>query len=224
MKHFDQEYSLSINPSYYNETIDVEMLDQRKAHIEANISFSVWRKEYAGKIECDLIVSTIKDCIEKVITDVKDILYWVDKENPRGEAPRNPGRDPQFNLWNTGVELWWKENASRYNSISPDQVPSEYETVHTEASISPITVSGISSSLPQNNSTKITVSTTSSYPLTSVDVSINNTYLVTLSNPFNFFFTPKEYGYTPGEYTLKLSATNSVFAKSYVEQKITISE
>lgn len=69
MKHFDQEYSLSINPSYYNETIDVEMLDQRKAHIEANISFSVWRKEYAGKIECDLIVSTIKDCIEKVITD-----------------------------------------------------------------------------------------------------------------------------------------------------------
>ncbi len=162
--------------------------------------------------------------IEKVITDVKDILYWVDKENPRGESPRNPGRDPQFNLWNTGVEIWWRENASKYNSISPDQVPSEYETVHTEASISPITVSGISEDLQQNSSTKITIGTTGVYPLTSVDVSINNTYLVTLSNPFNFFFTPKEYGYTPGEYTLKLSATNSVFAKSYFEQKITISE
>lgn len=34
------------------------------------------------------------------------ILYWVDKDNPRGPAPSNPGNDPQFNNWEYGVRRW----------------------------------------------------------------------------------------------------------------------
>lgn len=34
------------------------------------------------------------------------ILYWVDKNNPRGPIPSNPSSDPQFQYWEFGVNLW----------------------------------------------------------------------------------------------------------------------
>jgi penicillin-binding protein 1A len=44
---------------------------------------------------------------EIAITDVHDILYWVDKDNPRGAAPANPEKDSQFINWETAVRKWW---------------------------------------------------------------------------------------------------------------------
>lgn len=37
---------------------------------------------------------------------IHNILYWVQKDNPRGDYPRNPDHDGQFNLWEYPVELW----------------------------------------------------------------------------------------------------------------------
>ncbi|MDD3487615.1 MAG: transglycosylase domain-containing protein [Candidatus Moranbacteria bacterium] len=34
------------------------------------------------------------------------ILYWLDKDDPLGDAPKNAGKDPQFNAWEKGVEKW----------------------------------------------------------------------------------------------------------------------
>ncbi|OHA97013.1 MAG: hypothetical protein A3C70_02435 [Candidatus Zambryskibacteria bacterium RIFCSPHIGHO2_02_FULL_43_14] len=40
------------------------------------------------------------------------ILYWIDKNDPRGPIPQNPSNDPQFNNWEYGVELWTLSNKS----------------------------------------------------------------------------------------------------------------
>lgn len=37
---------------------------------------------------------------------IHSILYWVDKDNPRGAIPENPNSDPQFRLWEPGVINW----------------------------------------------------------------------------------------------------------------------
>lgn len=37
---------------------------------------------------------------------VHSILYWVNKDDPRGPAPTNPSDDPQFNLWEFPVLIW----------------------------------------------------------------------------------------------------------------------
>lgn len=37
---------------------------------------------------------------------VHDILYWVNKDNPRGGAPINPRSDSQFAYWEYPVQLW----------------------------------------------------------------------------------------------------------------------
>jgi len=43
---------------------------------------------------------------EKKFFSAHDILYWVDKDNPRGEIPKNPNKDPQFAAWEKGVQKW----------------------------------------------------------------------------------------------------------------------
>ena len=42
----------------------------------------------------------------EVALEPHSILYWVDKDNPRGPVPSNPARDPQFNNWEYAVRRW----------------------------------------------------------------------------------------------------------------------
>jgi hypothetical protein len=37
------------------------------------------------------------------------ILYYVQKDDPRGEAPENPESDPQFKNWEKGVRNWLED-------------------------------------------------------------------------------------------------------------------
>jgi 1A family penicillin-binding protein len=41
---------------------------------------------------------------------VHSILYWLNKDDPRGPAPTNPADDPQFTRWEYGVRLWAEQN------------------------------------------------------------------------------------------------------------------
>ena len=42
---------------------------------------------------------------------VHEILYWVDKNDPRGGRPANPASDPQFAYWEYPVSLWAGQQA-----------------------------------------------------------------------------------------------------------------
>ncbi|MBX4200105.1 PBP1A family penicillin-binding protein [Candidatus Parcubacteria bacterium] len=48
--------------------------------------------------------------VETVTGGVHSILYWVDKNNPRGPIPLNPASDPQFKNWEYSVRKWATEN------------------------------------------------------------------------------------------------------------------
>ncbi len=43
----------------------------------------------------------------EVGSEPHSILYYVDKDNPRGPAPTNPASDPQFNNWEYGVRRYY---------------------------------------------------------------------------------------------------------------------
>jgi membrane carboxypeptidase/penicillin-binding protein PbpC len=58
---------------------------------------------------------------ERNVVDHHSILFYVDKDNPRGEIPKNPSLDPQFNLWEEPIKKWAEKNAS--SSII---IPSDY--------------------------------------------------------------------------------------------------
>lgn len=43
---------------------------------------------------------------ENLSGGVHSILYWVNKDDPRGAPPINPDNDPQFRFWEYGVRSW----------------------------------------------------------------------------------------------------------------------
>ncbi|MGB3922016.1 MAG: transglycosylase domain-containing protein [Minisyncoccia bacterium] len=38
--------------------------------------------------------------------EIHSLLYWIDKEDPRGPVPQNPSNDSQFNNWEYATRLW----------------------------------------------------------------------------------------------------------------------
>jgi len=74
--------------------------------------------------------STPPDLIEKRSALVHhNILFYVDKDNPRGAIPSNPAIDPQFNLWEAAVKNWASKNASS----STTTLPVDYDNLHNDA-------------------------------------------------------------------------------------------
>jgi hypothetical protein len=56
-----------------------------------------------------------KYCPDKKIEKKKffvghTILYYLDKDDPRGDAPKDPEDDPQFEKWEEGVREWGKKH------------------------------------------------------------------------------------------------------------------
>ncbi|MFZ3020429.1 MAG: hypothetical protein WA051_02870, partial [Minisyncoccia bacterium] len=55
----------------------------------------------------DVASSTVNETLSG---GVHSILYWVDKNDPRGARPSNPADDSQFVNWEYGVQKWATEN------------------------------------------------------------------------------------------------------------------
>jgi len=50
-----------------------------------------------------------KDTVKKDFVSDHDILFYVNKEDPRGPAPDKPEKDPQYKNWQKGVENWYEK-------------------------------------------------------------------------------------------------------------------
>lgn len=55
-----------------------------------------------------------KERKKKNFANVHTILYFVDRQNPRGDVPKNPSADPQYRKWEEGVEDWLKDQDEDY--------------------------------------------------------------------------------------------------------------
>jgi membrane peptidoglycan carboxypeptidase len=54
------------------------------------------------------------------IFSAHSILYWLDKDDPRGAIPKSPQKDSQFNAWEKGIQDWaTKSDMKGSGSISP---------------------------------------------------------------------------------------------------------
>ena len=47
---------------------------------------------------------------------VHSILYYVNKNDPTGPDPVNPAADPQYNNWETAVQIWAGNNLNNSQS------------------------------------------------------------------------------------------------------------
>ncbi|NTW45338.1 MAG: hypothetical protein HGB14_13145 [Anaerolineaceae bacterium] len=52
---------------------------------------------------------------KKTFGDIHDILYYVNKDDPRGDYPKDPKSDSQYKNWENGVQDWLKDNGKKKN-------------------------------------------------------------------------------------------------------------
>jgi penicillin-binding protein 1C len=81
---------------------------------------------------------------EKIFHDAHSELWYLDKDDPRGPAPTDPNRDPQFQNWENAVKLWVEKE--QWNTTSTP--PTESDDLHTQGSTPQISLV-----VPQANDT-----------------------------------------------------------------------
>ncbi len=154
--------------------------------------------------------------VEKVLTNVHSILYWVNKNNIMGPPPTNPSNDPQFSHWEVGVQNWWKNNSYRYGNDFIYTKPSETDRLHTEGSKPKVEIIQPNSDTYYNANELISLQANSSgaYPITKADVLINGIYLDTISIPFSYSFIPNKLTNLSDNNEFKLIVYDSVYNKT----------
>ena len=64
---------------------------------------------------------------EKTFNQHHSILYYINKNDPLGDAPKSPEQDPQFELWESRILAWAKEQEQELTDEKP---PTEYDNLH----------------------------------------------------------------------------------------------
>ncbi len=161
-----------------------------------------------------------------VITDVHDILYWVNKTDPRSGPPANPASDPLYDNWETAVQDWWRANSYKYSVVTPDQKPTGYDDVHTADKAPHVTIltpmNG--SVVSANGSLSVSISSTGAYPLKKMDVFLNNAYVGTAngSSPTLTFSLGQIPNMQMGSNTLMAVGTDTVESTGSATAEISI--
>lgn len=149
---------------------------------------------------------------EKVVPNIHSILYWVNKDDVNGPQPKNPENDLQFELWEAAVQKWVKEKGFDFNGF---QTPSEEDTVHKPEFNPQFTVAGLQTNYLPASTASFSVTGNSVYPLSKVDVFVNDVYTTTSANkPFSFSLSLAAIKNIQKENTLTVIVYDSVFNKN----------
>ena len=218
--------------NYPNETFDPPVVNPNydslppilRGYWEGGKSFTV--DTVSGKLAtADTPKSTQK---EYIVTDVHDILYWVNKTDPLSGPPADPESDPLFNNFETAVQNWWAANSSKYPSVTAAQEPTGYDDVHTSSAAPVITITAPadSQSFDQNASVIVSVTSTGQYPLAKMDVFLNNSYVGTAQGTTpTYSFTPSQVnGVIVGTNKLMITGTDTIGNTATVNENITVTD
>ena len=108
-----------------------------------------------------------EDDVEKRdFSEAHDILYYVDKNDPRGDYPKDPGKDPQFKNWEEGVLDWWKKEKKGEDGPAPTEECSkkDFESALPKVSLSVST---------NGNTISMHASVDAGYGVDGIDFSVN---------------------------------------------------
>lgn len=149
-----------------------------------------------------------------VVPEVHSILYWIDKNTPRGPRPTSPQNDPQFHLWEEPVRAW----AATQNILEGDRsaIPTEYDTNHTSESAPVLSVLGVdlTKTYASNETITLQVSSTGEYPLSRVELYVNGQLIEKrLESPFSLSFAMEDISSLSETNTITVIGYDSIFNK-----------
>ncbi len=159
---------------------------------------------------------------EKKFKEIHSILYYVDKNNPRGEKPEHPENDPQFNAWEKGIKEWLKnlkeEDRKKFDYDLP---PTEYDDLHIPENQPTLLVNNIKDNQNiTNDEFFIDITTSAPRGVKKVKYWIDNTLIDTVTmEPFDLYWIVDSLN---GEHILKISSYDDVLNSKTISIPINI--
>lgn len=144
---------------------------------------------------------------EKKFKEVHSILYYSDKNDPRGPVPANPAQDPQFAAWEATVQNWTK---GKKGYVDIKSLPEESCTLRENTQPPVVSITSPSADATLTDATNIFSATASGgAAITSVDFSLDGTKIGTATTaPFSVSHTNT--GLENGSHTLRVVATDAI--------------
>jgi 1A family penicillin-binding protein len=148
-----------------------------------------------GTIATDLTPEQYRE--EKVYPSVHSILYWLDKDNPRGERPAHPENDSQFYLWEEPIQKWLEANPVSIPNVNtptvnPTPVVQPQNTIVLKPSMT-ITSPDQKTKYFIDSQIKISISILN-FNAARVEYYLNGQFIGSSNTrPFDFSFSPKEF-------------------------------
>lgn len=151
---------------------------------------------------------------EKTFSQPHSILYYVNKDDPRGAYPENPSSDPQFNLWESRIQEWAVKN-----KINIEEPPTEKDNIHLPENRPNFSVSNFSSGQEITNGF-ISISLLASAPrgIGRVEYSIDNA-APDIVTTYPFALEKNLYGFATGFHDISIKVCDDIDNCS--EQKLT---
>lgn len=108
-----KNYTIEQFPKYEKEETGKSILDG-KLEIKEDVKVCEIPDSGKNKKYCLANEYCSSDEVEKKdFANVHNILWYVKLDDPRGDYPKNPKDDPQFDNWEKGVEKWYDENKKK---------------------------------------------------------------------------------------------------------------
>lgn len=176
----------------------------------------------SGKLATEYTPNETKE--ERVVKNLHSILYWVSKNNPKGDAPENPADDPQFRLWEPAVLKWALNNPNLVTGYDKSSIPKDYDNVHTKENMPVVKITEPTTLKTYKAGEKIKpeIQVSSRYNITRVDYFLNNSFLGSSSGFSGFSFTPQVSDMNPENNTFRVTVYDSVYNKTSASQSIII--
>jgi membrane peptidoglycan carboxypeptidase len=163
---------------------------------------------------------TPKETTNEILSGgIHSILYWLKKDDPRGDKPDNPQSDPQFKYWEYGVNKWLQDNAVTQNN-TPPSLPQGTDDIHVPENFPKPTITAPVKGSSFSPSDKISTAITSQgkFPIKKVEYFVNGSFVGDSTNqPFSIAFSPQDFPFISSSNTLKAVVTDSVFNKGESE-------
>lgn len=153
---------------------------------------------------------------ELVVTEVHNELHWIDRLNPTGPKPENPG-GRQYENWEFSVQKWWNQNKNRFNIVTEDELPTSYDNIHTEEKLPKIEINNPDPAIVYNydDEIEVLVDVDNSYPIDSFDIFINDVFMGSVKNSnFSYSFRPNQIENIKEVNELKIIIRDNVYNKA----------
>jgi 1A family penicillin-binding protein len=104
-----KNYNIEQFPKYEKEETGKPILDG-----EIGLKKEVRVCEIPGEDDKYCLAEDFCDDKTRDFVEGHTILYYVNKDDPRGEYPKNPEKDPQFKSWEKALKEWYGKNDKKY--------------------------------------------------------------------------------------------------------------